>query len=43
MLLKSLLFKVIPNEIYHIDIGGDSNKWVKVFKNGPCKICGRQP
>ena len=19
------------------------NKWVKVFKNGPSKICGRQP
>ena len=19
------------------------NKWVKVFKNGPSKLCGRQP
>ena len=31
--------------LFQMNLGGDSNnaKWDKVFKNGPSKICGRQP
>ena len=39
-LIITPLFFLFENKIFSISI---LNIWDKIFKNGPSKICGRQP
>ena len=43
ILLFSALKEVRMHKLHFASEIRVRNKWVKVFKNGPSKICGRQP
>ena len=45
IVLKSLkkLNSLVNVNLWNCEVWIRKNKWDKVFKNGPSKVCGRQP